>query len=136
MMHLDSQYRDRWQEYHLATGETADSRKINWRQVEWEKVVRVDTHLKQHTYSITCQNPAFQFFMVFRWGGQRPVYKHGKFDQYEAIRIWTAGWTDGEKCYLEDYDFKSGMLIKKYASTLQEFKAHIHPRIAKGVIHD
>jgi hypothetical protein len=72
--------------------------------------------------------------MVFRWGGQYPIYKHGKFYAYQATRVWTAGWTDGKKCYLEDYDFKSGCLIKRYENPLKEFNAHIHPRITKRII--
>lgn len=129
MMHLDSEYRRRWQEYHTADGKVFDSRVINWRQVEWEKVVKVDTYMNNRKHSISCQDPRFKFFMNFRWGGRKPYYKDGVFKEYKPIKIWTIGWCDGKTCYLEDVDFFTGDSTKTYTAPLSEFKGHIHPRV-------
>lgn len=131
MLHLDSEYRRRWQEYHTADGKKFDSRLINWRQVPWEKVIRIDTYMTGQKHSVTCQDPRFQFFLCFRWGGQEAIYKHGVYHGHKPIRIWTTGWTDGQNAYLIDVDFFTGNLIKSYKAPLSEFKGHIHPRVER-----
>jgi hypothetical protein len=68
-LHLDSIYRDRWQEYCLADGRVFDSRQINWRLVEWEKVVSITTHIRGKTYLTHCKHPSHRFFVIYRWGG-------------------------------------------------------------------
>lgn len=128
-LHLDSEYRRRWQEYHLADGRTFDSRQVNWRQVDWEKVVKIETYMNNQRHTVDCQDPRFRFFLCFRWGGQEPVYKNGKFKKYKPIKIWTTGWTDGVTAFLKDVDFYTGNLIKTYKTPLSEFKTHIHPRV-------
>ncbi len=130
-MHLDSIYKNRYQEYHLTTGEIADSRSTNWRQVEWEKVIQIDTFIRNQKFSVLCNNSTFKFFLNFRWAG-RDVYELNK---HREIKIWTVGWSDGNLCYLEDYDFKVGVKIKDYVLLLSEIKGHIHPRIINlGII--
>lgn len=121
---LDSEYRDRYQLYHLADGKVADSRLINWRQVEWEKVVKVETFIRGNRYVVLCSDPRFEFFMVFRWFGQEFID-----GQKRQVNIWTQGWSDGSMCFLMDIDFKAGMLIKNYREPLAKFEAHIHPRV-------
>jgi len=128
-LHLDSEYRRRWQEYHTADGKVFDSRIVNWRNVEWEKVIQIDTYMNSHKHSVNCNDPRFRFFMCFRWGGQEPIYKHGIYEKHRKVKIWTIGWTDGIECYLKDICFYTGKFIKDYVAPLQEFKMHIHPRI-------
>lgn len=132
MIHLDSEYRNKYQLFHLATGEVVDSRKINWRQTEWEKVIRIDTSIRNTFNSVSCQNkPNFKFFMNFRWAGREAI----SYKKYKDIRIWTVGWSDGINCFLEDYDFKMGNKIKIYVMKLNSLKSHIHPRIINlGII--
>jgi len=129
-LHLDAEYRRRWQEYHLADGRVMDSRQINWRNVEWEKVVKIVTHIEGQSYAVDARESTFLFFMNFRWGGSEPIYKLGKFAGRKAIKIWTVGWTDGTRCYLADLDFYTGALVKKYVEPLKKFIQHIHPRVA------
>jgi hypothetical protein len=130
IMHLDSEYRRRWQEYYLSNGTVKDSRQINWRNVEWEKVVRIDTFINGKKHSVTCQDHRFKYFMCFRWGGVKPVYENGAYKSHGNIAIWTVGWTDGTTCFLKDIDFFTGDHIKDYISPLSNFKGHIHPRVA------
>jgi hypothetical protein len=118
-LHLDSEYSRHWQEYYTSDGKMYDSRFVNWRQVDWEKVVRIDTNIKGNNHSINCNHSSFLFFMCFRWGG-----KHNK----KPIHIWTTGWTDGIKCFLTDIDFHTGIVIRNYESRLSNFNSHIHPR--------
>lgn len=130
-LHLDSEYRNRWETYHLFDGSTFDSRIINWRQVEWEKVIQVTANVvgRQHTVNMAGK-PNFRFFMRFRWGGQEAQYDSDKkYIGHKQINIWTIGWSDGEKCYLRDIDFYDGKHIKDYVSPLSMFTQHIHPRV-------
>lgn len=130
-MHLDSEYRRRWQEYHLSDGRVFDSRVKNWREVKWEKMEKIVTNIEGNEYSIDNKNKKnFKCFMCFRWGGQEAVFKEtGEYEKHIPINIWTVGWTDGEKHYLTDIDFYTGKIIKKYTAPFKEFKNHIHPRI-------
>lgn len=125
-LHLDSEYRNRWQEYYTADGKKFDSRYTNWRQVDWEKVVKVVTNLNGKVYQSTCSNSNFLFFLCFRWAGFS--WKNNK---KVPIRLWTVGWSDGKNAFLEDYDFKTGEIEKKYTAPLSEFKKHIHPRVLR-----
>ena len=121
---LDSEYRDHYQRYYLADGTVADSRTINWRQLDWEKVVKIETRIRGQSHTVECSDPRFEFFMVFRWFGQEWI--EGKRRQ---INVWTQGWSDGVRCYLSDIDFKSGAKIKDYVDPLSKFEAHVHPRV-------
>jgi len=127
MMMLDSAYRDRWQEYHLSDGLVMDSRVINWRRVEWEKVVKIVVNICGKRLHVDRQHSNFLFFMCFRWAGQE--WANGV---QKKISIWTIGWSDGERCFLVDIDVKTGEIKKKYISKLSEFSAHIHPRIGRS----
>lgn len=132
--HLDSEYRNRWIEFHLADGTVEDSRLKNWRQVAWNQVICLSAHLLDQVHQVDCKHPGFKAFMNFRWGGQDVV--HGaddKFLGYKKINIWTIGWTDGELCFLEDIDFYTGLSIKDYTESLSRFKGHIHP-LVRGIL--
>lgn len=113
----------------MADGQVADSRKINWRQVEWEKVIKIVTHMDGRAYDVDCSGrPQHKFFMCFRWGGRRAVFKDGVFSGHKPIHVWTQGWTDGEMCELQDIDFFTGAAMK-YTAPLTDFTSHIHPRV-------
>jgi len=126
-LHLDSEYRCHWQDYYLADGRVFDSRYVNWRQVEWEKVVSISTHIKGKTHKVDCKQPNFLFFLCFRWGGIT----------WEAsikvpIHLWTVGYSDGTNAFLIDIEFHSGDVVKKYVLPLSAIKRHIHPRVQRN----
>lgn len=131
MKHLDSEYRNRYEEYYLEDGTIKDSRQINWRDVEWEKVKKIVIRIKNRIHLIDKRGKKeFKGFMRFRWGGREAQHNaQGQFIGFKMINIWTFGWTNGQKAYLKDIDFKNGMLIKTYDMKLEEVKGHIHPRL-------
>lgn len=134
-LHLDSEYRNRWEEFCLHDGTVEDSRLKNWREVAWDKVVCIEAHLLEHVHIVNCSGPHFRAFMNFRWGGQEAVFdKEGKYIEHKAIKIWTIGWTDGKSCFLKDIDFYTGNLLKEYKTPLQQFKGHLHPAVAARVL--
>lgn len=127
---LDSEYRNRYELYYLSDGSVKDSRVINWRDVEWEKVVKITVNMAGHKYTITDKNKSgFKGFMNFRWGGEAAIIRNGRIIGRVPINIWTIGWTDGRTCYLEDIDFRTCRLIKHYTMPLKALKSHIHPRL-------
>lgn len=128
-LHLDAEYRRRWQEFYLADGTVKDSRQINWRRVEWEKVVKIVTHIEGQHHAVDARESNFLFFLCFRWAGSTPRYKLGKCVGRDPIRIWTVGWSDGARAFLADLDFKTGTMLKKYISPLKDHFDHIHPRV-------
>ena len=130
-LHLDSEYKNRWEEYHLFDGSVKDSRKINWRKVKWEKVERIVFYIKDKKHILDRKGKKnFKGFMRFRWGGREAQYNaQGQFIGYKPIHIWTLGWTNGKIAFLKDFDFKTGVLIKTYQMKLKDIKSHIHPRL-------
>ena len=133
-LHLDSEYRNRWVEFHLANGTVEDSRLKNWRQVAWDQVVCLSAHLLEHVHQVDCKGPHFKAFMNFRWGGREAIYADdGQYAGHARIKIWTIGWTNGRDCFLKDIDFYTGKLIKEYVASLSQFKGHIHPRVKRAL---
>lgn len=74
--------------------------------------------------------PGFKGFMNFRWGGQIAQYNEQKeYIGHKEVKVWTVGWTDGEKHYLTDIDFHSGEKIAEYEAPYAEYINHVHPAI-------
>lgn len=133
-LHLDSEYRNRWEEFYLSNGTMEDSRLKNWREVAWDKVVCIEAHLLEHVHIVNCSGSCFRAFMNFRWGGQEAIYdSDGKYLEHKAIKIWTIGWTDGKDCFLKDIDFYTGDAIKEYVAPVKEFSGHVHPAVVGRV---
>lgn len=132
-LHLDSEYRNRWEEFYLANGTVEDSRLKNWREVAWSQVVQISAYILDQVHIVNCTGLNFKAFMNFRWGGQESIYdKDGKYAGHKKIHIWTIGWTDGRSCFLKDIDFYTGQLIKEYITSFSQFKVHLHPDIKVG----
>lgn len=131
MKHLDSEYRNRYEEFFLDDGTVLDSREINWRDVEWNRVRRILVRMNEHDYEFLAKDkPNFKGFMNFRWGGSIAQYDaDNNYIGRKDVKVWTIGWTDGEKHYLTDIDFHSGEKIKEYEAPYAEFTNHVHPLI-------
>jgi hypothetical protein len=129
-LHLDSEYRDRWEEFYLADGTIKDSRQINWREVAWDQVIRITAHLKGNIYEVDNLGPGFRAFMNFRWAGMVAQYdKSRKYIGHKKINSWVIGWTDGTTCFQKNIDFKTGQLIEDCESPIQKFAGHVHPAV-------
>ena len=134
-LHLDSEYRNRWVEFHLANGTVEDSRSKNWRQVAWDQVVRIVCCMVGKVHQVDCKGPGFRAFLNFRWGGREATFdKKGKYVGHREIKIWTIGWTDGRYCFLKDIDFYTGKYVKGYIAPLSQFMGHIHPAVRRRVL--
>lgn len=135
-LHLDSEYRDRWEEFYLTNGTVEDSRLKNWREVAWSKVIQITVHMVGHAYTVNCKHPGFKAFMNFRWGGFGFMLDASgrKKDTREPINIWTIGWTDGKNCFLKDIDALTGKFIKDYIMPLSQLSGHIHPDVRALVL--
>ena len=134
-LHLDSIYRNRWEEFGLADGTVEDSRIKNWREVAWDQVIWITVFMNGHVHTINYQTSGFRAFMNFRWGGSEIVFDKSGNGIRKPIDIWTIGWTDGQKCYLKDIDFQTGKMIKTYTAPLSQFKAHIHPVVKSRILN-
>ncbi|RPI56187.1 MAG: hypothetical protein EHM49_00900 [Deltaproteobacteria bacterium] len=131
MAHLDSEYRNRWEEFYLSNGVVEDSREKNWRDVEWDKVEKILVSIEGVSHEVNSEHKGFKGFMNFRWGGQEAVFADdGTYVGHKPIKIWTVGWTDGKDCFLKDIDFFTGETIKEYVTPLEQFRSHIHPALA------
>lgn len=134
-LHLDSEYRNRWEEFFLVNGTVEDSRLKNWREVAWKDVIQISVYILKHVHVVDCKGAGFKAFMNFRWGGQEAIYAdNGQYVGHKDIKIWTVGWTDGNDCFLKDIDFYTGGLIKNYVAPLAQFKGHLHPHIKDKVL--
>lgn len=128
--HLDSMYKNRWEEFHLANGSVKDSRLINWRNVVWNEVVKIVAYVHGHVHEVNCSDPRFRAFMNFRWFGMAAQHTEDKkYIGHKKINIWTIGWTDGVTCFQKNIDFKSGLLIDECESPIGKFAGHVHPAV-------
>ena len=127
--HLDSEFRNSWQEFTLKDGIVLDSRQINWRDVAWDRVVKIVVKIKGkvHKFDFT-EEEGFIGYMNLRWGGQEWINGVKK-----KIDVWTVGWTDGVTCFLNDIQFKTGEFIKSYTMPIKELRQHIHPAILNKI---
>jgi len=119
---LDNIYRERWQEYILADGRKFDSREIYWRQLPWEQVISVVTHIRGKTYLTHCNHSDFKFCVVYRWAGMD--WQH---NEKHRIKQWAVGWSNGERSFMTDIDFKTGKIARQYVVDNAEIAGHIHP---------
>ena len=131
-LHLDSEYRRRWVEFHLLDDTIINSKEKNWRDVEWDQVVKVVVNMNGIINYIDSENKDnFKGFLNFRYGGREAQFddETGKQKGFKTINSWIIGWTDGDFAYLKEIDFYSGKLIKEFKEPLHILKAHIHDKI-------
>lgn len=133
-LHLDSEYKNRYELFYLDDGTVKDSRQINWRNVEWDKVVKIVAHLRGNAYEVDNTGLGFCAFMNFRWGGAEAMHSEkGKYLGHKKIHIWTIGWTDGVMCFLKNIDFKTCQFIDERVSPIGIFIGHVHPAVHQQV---
>ena len=119
-MALDIGYRKKWEEYHLDSGVVMDSRYVDWKDVEWERVVSLVLVIRDQRYEVKNTDPNFVAFVRYRTDHIGGAQRH---------ESWVVGWTDGKVCYLNEFNFKDGTLLKNFVRPLAEVKAFIHPRV-------
>ena len=132
---LDSEYRRRWELFYLADGTVRDSRLLNWRQVEWDRVVKIEVYIRDQKHVVTCEDPRFLFFLNFRTKALLNIPQPGGSYKKEVHNTWVVGWTDGVTCYLKEIGFVLGNLVREYKYPLQSIPGHVHPRVQSLVPH-
>lgn len=124
MPSLDSEYRARWEEYHMADGTVKDSRYTYWRDVAWERVVKLVVNVRGNRFEETMQ-PGHKAFIRYRTQTRDPLRgKRSRIDNH-----WVLGWTDGKQCFMREVNFKTGELTRAFVEPLAKNKSHLHPRI-------
>jgi hypothetical protein len=114
--------------WYMADGSTISSCRLNWREVEWEKVVKIELHKGGPIFSISATvDPTFKGFMHFRYGG----CANGR-----EVDSWVIGWTDGIECYLFEVDVRLGLVLQDFKQPLKELLAHLHPRLRQIIFND
>ena len=126
---LDNIYRSRWEEYHLPGGIVRNSCEVNWRCVEWEKLEKLVTRIRDRTIVIDKQNkPGFIGFCRWRCAGHKWDIQHG-LPVFRKTHTWMIGWADGRLCYMTEFDFKTAKELKQQAIPINEVKNSLHPRL-------
>ena len=130
-LHLDSEYRRRWELFELEDGTIEDSRLKNWRDVEWDKVVRITANVHGETYEVVKKGKkGFKGFMNFRTFGKIAQYdENKKYIGHKTAQEWLIGWTNGKKCFMKVIDFYTGNLVGEIEIPIEQVKGHIHPKL-------
>ena len=113
--HLDSEYRRRWETY-TTPDQIYDSRKVNWRNIPWDQVTKLEADVEGHHYVVSPRK-GFQSFIRWRWGG---FHNNGAI----PIHVWCIGWTDGVTCFMKEIEFKDGSMTEK-EYPYEQFKKHL-----------
>lgn len=130
-LHLDSEYRRRWEEYVMKDGTIFNSKDINWRDVKnWNNLKEIKAHLKGNNYVITSDKPNFKHFVRLRNGGIVKTWNEIK-QQFDSnvIHEWCLGWTDGEKVYFDVIDFFTGNKVNEEVRLYTDCLNHMHPEV-------
>ena len=138
--HLDCCYKNRWQVFHLLNGDKEDSRLKNWREVDWEKVIKIEVFIRdQYYYEDILNKPSFKFFVNYRCGGFIKTWDayHKTILSTKPIHTWVIGWSDGVRCFLQEIDFKTGLKLKDFILPVKQIEEHLHPQILRrmGKLH-
>lgn len=113
--HLDGEYRRRWELY-TTPSKVYDSRIINWRDVPWDEVTKVEASVEGHHYVVE-PGEGFKGFIRWRWAG---FHFNGKV----KINKWCIGWYDACTCYMQEIEFKDGSM-KREEYPFEDFKKHL-----------
>lgn len=116
-MHLDSEYRRRWELYHTKH-KVYDSRITNYKEISG-KAIKIEAHVEHQTYTVDTKHPGCKGLIRWRWGGWDWV--DGK---KVIINIWCIGWYNSKTCYMKEIQFSDGSMQEK-EYPLQEFKVHL-----------
>lgn len=112
---LDSEYRRRW-EIWTTSAIVYDSREINWRNIPWEKVLKVEIFVEGQHYTVE-PGENFVGFIRWRWIGYQT-------NKNLPIDIWCVGWHDGINCFMLEVQFKDGSMEEKIYP-FEQFKNHL-----------
>ena len=134
-LHLDSEYRRRWETFTLEDGTVEDSRVKNWRDVEWEKVKEIQVSIEGKTHSLSSEGKEnFKGFLNFRYFRKSVELGNNlKFKGQKIIQWWVIGWTDGINCFLHSFDFYTGEKVKECTMPIEAVSGHIHSRLGLKV---
>lgn len=128
---LDSEYRDRFVEFHMYDGEILNSQVINWRHVKWNEVIKLRMYMRGRWYEVDCKDkPTFKFFMNYRWAGVTWDTVNGELKR-RKINSWAIGWSDGKRQFCKEVDFQTGDLVREYEGELLPDSENIHPMVKK-----
>lgn len=123
-LELHSEFRQRHLLFYLVDGQVRDSRVINWRRVEWERVVKIEMRIRNHVHVVTCCHPLFQFFVHYKATEHHSTPTRSWRDDY-----WLIGWCDGRLCHMKEVAFKTGDLRREFVQPVEQIASHIHPRV-------
>src|SRR5438128_270341 len=125
-----------WMTFHLADGRTLHSRQVNWRNVPLADVVEVQFHLKGQEWGLRredCPSTLLEF-IVFRTAGMTRRTLAHPLEAHPVVELvpfnsWTFGWTDGLTEYLDEFDWKSGLRLRRYTLPRDYVRhpTHFHP---------
>jgi hypothetical protein len=129
-LHLDKEYRQRYQLFYLEDGTVEDSREKNWRDVAWDKVERIMIIVREKKYEFYHKDkPGFKGYMNLRFKSGTVKIRPGQKPEGKITNSWAVGWTDGEKVYLEEFDFFTGDKLGECIDPIEERIKHVHPAI-------
>jgi len=126
--------RHKYIEYHMEDGVIRSSKEVYWKDIGWDKVVKIVIKLKNNCYEINNSNPCFKFFLNFRMANYIPICINGKLMGHEIIEDWVIGWSDGVFAYLKSYNFKTCLKTKEWVQPISELLPHVHELVSHKIL--
>lgn len=127
--HLDDIYRWQWKEFHFADGTIKDSRQVHWRQLPWERVVKVVLCIKGRRYEINPGKRIHNGFICYtnKYFLTRLDIRGNPFRATK--RAWVAGYLTETHANMIEVAFKSGLFMRRIRVPISEVESHVHPRL-------
>ena len=129
---LDNIYNKKYEIFTLEDGTEYTSKDINWRCIEWERVIKITVINREKTYVFDKKDS--EGFINCRYGGYEKEWFNKedlKKFRWKIIHIWVIGLIYDNRVKITEIDFKTGEILNEVWEPLSKFKPHIHPRLNK-----
>ncbi len=137
---IDSHLRYKYIKFITLDGKEYKSTDHHFFDVPLNKIVSIEVNLKyeKHFLSVANLPSTFVEFVHFRSGGiETKITENGE-SVSKQIDTWTIGWTDGEKEYLTEYDFKTSNILRSYVIERNNLlhPTHFHPQSVTKLVEN
>ena len=131
---LDYMYNGKHVEYELDDGQTFTSNETPWRDLPWNRVVKITVVIRQKRYVF--ERGTSEGFLNVRYGGRDKEWfeRDGELAwRWKQIHTWVIGLIKDGMVELTEIDFKTGDILRKAVEPVSTFKKHIHPDLGIAV---
>lgn len=117
--------------FYLEDGNVYSSRDIHFHDINLYNIVKIQAKFKYFTHTLKKVDlpESFKEFVHYRSGGVTFVNNGQEILDKRPINTWSLGWTDGNTEFIQEYQFKTGELLREHKVPRDQAArpSHFHP---------